>query len=1606
MSFYVKNKNRKIVYFILMIAMAGGMLMGWWNSSRPVFAQSIRQIPLTISLFDADNKIITNGSYEVRFGIYSVNRTVSDSYPSNLDAGNRLWEESQTVEVKNGVLRVFLGDATPFPSSLNFNQGEYFLGVRIGTDSEMIPRKRLGSVPSALNAVNSLNSESIQGLVPGTQSGNLLVLSGKGLIDLKQLPTGAGAKQLVLGDDARLHDQNTDTGTDSKVFTIGDGLGLGSDFDVRVSDSTSGPALRYSGSTGTWQISNDGIIFSSIATSAVGSSLPLAGGTMTGNIVFAPTQLFTNLINLGADTVGNYVATLSGGNGISVSGSGVESATPVISLNLLSSVDGTGLTSSASGFEFAGAGADQLALLQGCANGQGFAWNDASNLWECANFAAGLTGTGTPGYVAYWGGPSSLGSEQYLDTSRGGTGLSGSSAANGTLLIGNGTGYTLATLTQGNGVSITNASGNITLAVSSSVPTSVTNDTNVTGSIAGNTLTLGWAGQLVVSRGGTGAATFTSNGVLYGNGAGAIQATAAGTSAQFLVANGSGVPVFVSMSSDVLITNAGVATIQANAVALGTDTTGNYVATVSTSALTGITGGAAGSEGTAITLGFDYSATLAANPALATGNAVFGTTGLIFEGATADTFEGLLTVTDPTADNTWTLPNVSGTVITTGNLTSITATGTITSGTWNGTAIGAQYGGTGLNTSASTGVPTISAGTWSVAATLGVAQGGTGAATFTSNGVLYGNGAGAIQATAAGTSAQFLVANGSGVPVFVSMSSDVLITNAGVATIQANAVALGTDTTGNYVATVSTSALTGITGGAAGSEGTAITLGFDYSATLAANPALATGNAVFGTTGLIFEGATADTFEGLLTVTDPTTDNTWTLPNVSGTVITTGNLTSITATGTITSGTWNGTAIGAQYGGTGLNTSASTGVPTISAGTWSVAATLGVAQGGTNIASYTIGDIIYASGATTLSKLADVATGNVLISGGVGVAPSYGKVVLGTHTTGDYVSSATVNGGLTMTGTAGASLGILLPAATDALSSTTSSGSGLELLASGLTLLQGCANNEVLSWNETTDVWACSSVSGVGGVTGTGTNNYVTYWTGTSTIAGEAQLATSRGGTGLNTSASTGVPTISSGTWSVAATLGVAQGGTGAATFTSNGVLYGNGAGAIQATAAGTSAQFLVANGSGVPVFVSMSSDVLITNAGVATIQANAVALGTDTTGNYVATVSTSALTGITGGAAGSEGTAITLGFDYSATLAANPALATGNAVFGTTGLIFEGATADTFEGLLTVTDPTTDNTWTLPNVSGTVITTGNLTSITATGTITSGTWNGTAIGAQYGGTGLNTSASTGVPTISAGTWSVAATLGVAQGGTNIASYTIGDIIYASGATTLSKLADVATGNVLITGGVGAAPSYGKVVLGTHTTGNYVSSATANGGLTLTGTVGASLGIVLPAATDALSATTSSGSGLELLASGLTLLQGCANNEVLSWNETTDVWACSSVSGVGGVTGTGTNNYVTYWTGTSTIAGEAQLATSRGGTGLNTSASTGVPTISSGTWSVAATLGVAQGGTGAATFTSNGVLYGNGAGAIQATAAGTSAHSSSPTVPESQSLSP
>ena len=81
-------------------------------------------------------------------------------------------------------------------------------------------------------------------------------------------------------------------------------------------------------------------------------------------------------------------------------------------------------------------------------------------------------------------------------------------------------------------------------------------------------------------------------------------------------------------------------------------------------------------------------------------------------------------------------------------------------------------------------------------------------------------------------------------------------------------------------------------------------------------------------------------------------------------------------------------------GSTGLTPS------TASFGAVALAGTLVATNGGTGQSSYTIGDLLYASGSTALSKLADIATGNALISGGVATAPSWGKIGLTTHISG------------------------------------------------------------------------------------------------------------------------------------------------------------------------------------------------------------------------------------------------------------------------------------------------------------------------------------------------------------------------------------------------------------------------------------------------------------------------------------------------------------------------------------------------------------------------------------------------------------------------------
>jgi hypothetical protein len=72
----------------------------------------------------------------------------------------------------------------------------------------------------------------------------------------------------------------------------------------------------------------------------------------------------------------------------------------------------------------------------------------------------------------------------------------------------------------------------------------------------------------------------------------------------------------------------------------------------------------------------------------------------------------------------------------------------------------------------------------------------------------------------------------------------------------------------------------------------------------------------------------------------------------------------------------------------------------VSAASLALTTALPATSGGTGQSSYAVGDLLYASTTTALSKLADVATGNALISGGVNTAPLWGKIGLTTHVSG------------------------------------------------------------------------------------------------------------------------------------------------------------------------------------------------------------------------------------------------------------------------------------------------------------------------------------------------------------------------------------------------------------------------------------------------------------------------------------------------------------------------------------------------------------------------------------------------------------------------------
>jgi hypothetical protein len=233
---------------------------------------------------------------------------------------------------------------------------------------------------------------------------------------------------------------------------------------------------------------------------------------------------------------------------------------------------------------------------------------------------------------------------------------------------------------------------------------------------------------------------------------------------------------------------------------------------------------------------------------ISTDNHIFSGGSIIFEGATDDSFETTLSVTDPTADRTLTLPNATGTV------SLIDATETLTNKTLTSPTITSGVLNTGVSGTAVLDEDDMA----SNSATKAVTQ-----QSFKKY----------VDDTIA---AQDLdIAPDSGTGQSILLPSETLTFSGG-----SN---IGSSATSNTVTFAIDNAVTTLTGSQTLTNKTFTSPTID---SFALGSSTISGLGI-GANGIIIEGATADAHETTLTAQDPTQDNVITIPDATMTAITT-----------------------------------------------------------------------------------------------------------------------------------------------------------------------------------------------------------------------------------------------------------------------------------------------------------------------------------------------------------------------------------------------------------------------------------------------------------------------------------------------------------------------------------------------------------------------------------------------------------------------------------------------------------------------------------------------------------------------------------------------
>jgi hypothetical protein len=185
--FKQKNKQKSFYtggfLFVFLITVAASALGMAVPNAEAAFGIN-KQINYQGRLMDSSGQPVGDGNYQMQFKLYNQASGGSHIWSASTTNGLPTGSPSDvTVEVKSGLFTVLLGDtgAGQVPLDIDWNNDTIFLGVKIDTDSEMVPRKRLTAVPYALNAM----------MLQGQYASNTVDIAGGVLFSLNQTATNS-----------------------------------------------------------------------------------------------------------------------------------------------------------------------------------------------------------------------------------------------------------------------------------------------------------------------------------------------------------------------------------------------------------------------------------------------------------------------------------------------------------------------------------------------------------------------------------------------------------------------------------------------------------------------------------------------------------------------------------------------------------------------------------------------------------------------------------------------------------------------------------------------------------------------------------------------------------------------------------------------------------------------------------------------------------------------------------------------------------------------------------------------------------------------------------------------------------------------------------------------------------------------------------------------------------------------------------------------------------------------------------------------------------------------------------------------------------------------